>query len=101
MDRRLILLLLTAALAVILGFVLLTPEQSLLAVIYGGYWAMLVLTLLFGWFLLKLARESWPGLADWRNKPRWPVALLIGFGLLLLAHYTHRFQILIRHVMLL
>ncbi len=101
MDRRLILLLLTAALAVILGFVLLTPEQSLLAVIYGGYWAMLVLTLLFGWSLLKLARESWPGLADWRNKPRWPVALVIGCGLLLLAHETYGFKILMDEIMLL
>jgi hypothetical protein len=62
MDRRLVLLLLTAALALILGFVAFTPDQSLRLVIYGGYWAMLLLTLLFGWSLLKLVRDSRAGL---------------------------------------
>jgi hypothetical protein len=101
MDRRLVLLLLTAVLAVIFGFVAFTPEQSLQAVIYGGYWAMLVLTLLFGWSLLKLARESWPDLADWQSKPRWPAALIIGCGLLLLVHEAYGFKILMDEVMLL
>lgn len=101
MDRRFVLLLLSAALALVLGFVTFTPEQSLLAVIYGGYWAMLLLTVLFGWSLLKLARESWTELADWKTKPRWPAAMIIGCGLLLLVHETYGFKILMDEIMLL
>jgi len=101
MDRRLALLLLTSALAIVLGFVAFTPDQSLRAVIYGGYWAMLLLTLLFGRSLLKLARESWSGPIDWKSKPRWPVVLIIGCGLLLLVHETYGFKILMDEVMLL
>lgn len=101
MDRRLVLFLLTAALAVILGFIAFNPEQSLQAVIYGGYWAMLLLTLLFGWSLLKLARDSRADLSGWRDKPRWPAALIIGSGLLLLLHETYGFKILMDEVMLL
>jgi len=101
MDRRSVLFLLTAALAVMLGFVTFTPEQSLQAVIYGGYWAMLLLSLLFGWSLLKLGRDSRAELAGWKDKPRWPVALIIACGLLLLAHETYGFKILMDEVMLL
>jgi hypothetical protein len=101
MDRRLVLLLLNAALAVLLGFWALSPEQSLQTVIYGGYWAMLVLTILFGWSLLKLIRA--PGLEgiDWRNKPRWPMVLVVGCGLLLIIHETYGFKILMDEIMLL
>ena len=101
MDRRIILLLFISVLAVVLGFFSFTPDQSLQAVIYGGYWAMLLLTLLFGRSLLKLARESWAGGVDWRNKPRWPVGLIVGCGLLLLAHEAYGFKILMDEVMLL
>ena len=101
MDRRLVLLILTAALAVILGFWTFTPEQSLQAVIYGGYWAMLLLTLLFGWSLLKLTRDSRSELATWRDRPRWPAGLILGCGLLLLMHETFGFKILMDEVMLL
>ena len=101
MDRRLVLFLLIAALAVILGFVAFTPGQSLQAVIYGGYWAMLLLTLLFGWSLLKLARDSRADMASWTDKPRWPAALVIGCGLLLLIHEAYGFKILMDEVMLL
>ena len=101
MDRRLVLFLLTAALAVILGFAAITPEQSLQAVIYGGYWALLLLTLLFGWSLLKLVRDSRADLAGWKDKPRWPATLVAGCGLLLLLHETYGFKILMDEVMLL
>lgn len=101
MDRRSVLFLLTAALAVMLGFVTFTPEQSLQAVIYGGYWAMLMLSLLFGWSLLKLGRDSRAELAGWKDGPRWPAALIIACGLLLLAHETYGFKILMDEVMLL
>jgi len=41
-----------------LGFLTFTPDQSLQVVIYGGYWAMLLLTALFGRSLFKVARDS-------------------------------------------
>jgi hypothetical protein len=66
MDRRFVLFTLTAALAVILGFFTLTAEQSLIAVIYGGYWAMLGLTVLFGWSLFRISRDSLAGGIAWR-----------------------------------
>jgi len=95
------LLLLTAALALIFGFVTFTPDQSLQAVIYGGYWAMLLLTLLFGWSLLKVARDSGAHLAQLKDLPRWPAGLIAGCGLLLLMHETYGFKILMDEVMLL
>ena len=48
--------------------------------IYGGYWAMLLLTVLFGWSLLKLAREPGPAGESWRSRPRWPAVLIIGLA---------------------
>lgn len=101
MDRRIVLFLLVAGLAVVFGFFALTPEQSLQAVIYGGYWAMLLLTVLFGWALFKVARDSWTGIDDWKTRPRWPAALVVGCGLLLLAHEAYGFKILMDEVMLL
>ncbi len=101
MDRRLVLLCLSAALAVVLGFLTFTPDQSLQAVIYGGYWAMLLLTLLFGWTLFKIARDSRPEWPDWRQGPRWPVLLVTGGSVLLLVHETYGFKILMDEIMLL
>ncbi len=101
MDRRLVLFLLNAALAVVLGFVTFTPDHALKAVIYGGYWAMLLLTVLFGRSLFRLTRETPLRKIDWRNRPRWPVALIVGCGVLLLVHETYGFKILMDEVMLL
>ncbi len=101
MDRRLVLLCLSAALAVVLGFFSFTPDQSLQAVIYGGYWAMLLLTGLFGWSLVRIARDSRTNWPDWRHSPRWPVLLIAGCGLLLLVHEAFGFKILMDEVMLL
>ncbi len=101
MDRRLVLFLLNAALAVVLGFVTFTPDHALKAVIYGGYWAMLLLTVLFGRSLFRLIRETPLRKINWRNRPRWPVALIAGCGVLLLVHETYGFKILMDEVMLL
>jgi hypothetical protein len=101
MDRRLVLLCLSAALAVVLGFFTFTPNQSLQAVIYGGYWAMLLLTVLFSWSLIKVARDSRTEWAEWRQRPRWPALLVVGCSGLLLVHETYGFKILMDEVMLL
>jgi len=101
MDRRFALLLSCAALAVVLGFFSLTPEQSLQAVIYGGYWAMLLLCLLFAWSLRPIGRELWAERGGWRSRPRWPAVLVAGCGLVLLVHESYGFKILMDEVMLL
>ena len=101
MDRRIVLLPLIAALAVVLGFFTFTPDQSLRAVIYGGYWAMLLISILFGRALLRLARNPTAGPIAWRSKPKWPAILVIGCGLLLLVHETYGFKILMDEIMLL
>lgn len=97
----LVLLLLNSALAAVLGFFALTPDQSLRVVIHGGYWAMLVITVLFGRSIWRIARESFPGWAELRARPRWPAALIGGCGLLLLVHEGYGFKILMDEIMLL
>ena len=57
-DLRLRVLLGTAVAALYLGFFAFSADQSVNAVIQGGYWAMLVLTALFVRRLWLLAREE-------------------------------------------
>lgn len=101
MDRRFVLFLLISALAIVLGFFSFTPEQALQMVIYGGYWAVLLLTVTFGWSLFLLARDSKFELTGWREMPRWPGVLIAGCGVLLLVHENYGFKILMDEVMLL
>ncbi|HEY4300815.1 MAG TPA: glycosyltransferase family 39 protein [Candidatus Didemnitutus sp.] len=100
-DRRMTLLVLNGIAALVLGFFTFTPDQSLNAVIHGGYWAMLILTVLFGWSLLRLARKSFSGWSAWRSAPRWPLVLILVCGLVLLVHEAYGFKILMDEVMLL
>lgn len=100
-DRRLIVLLLMTVLALVLGFVVLTNDQSLRAIIYGGYWVMLLISGLFGWSLWKIGRSSWPGWTVVRSASRWPACLIAGCGMLLLVHEPYGFKILMDEVMLL
>jgi len=100
-DRRLALLALTGILALVLGFFSLNPDQSLAAVIHGGYWAMLVLTVLFAWSLAKVGRSAFPGWEAIRAAPRWPAVLVLVGGVVLLVHEAYGFKILMDEVMLL
>ena len=100
-QRRLSLLGLNAALALVLGFFALSPDLSLRAVIYGGYWAMLGLTLTFGWSLWRIAVADLPSWTHWREMPRWPAGLIGACGLLLLVHESYGFKILMDEIMLL
>lgn len=101
-DRRqLALLILNAALALVLGFFTLSGDQSLRAVIYGGYWAMLALTLLFGWLLVRIGLTEFGSGFDWRSRPRWPAVLILVCGGVLLVHESFGFKILMDEVMLL
>lgn len=101
MDRRFILLLLSAALAVVLAFFSVSSDLALQIVIHGGYWMMLLTTLLFVWSLFRLLKQSREILSRWREKPRWPFGLIVGCGVLLLVHETYGFKILMDEVMLL
>lgn len=100
-DRRFILLLLTALLALVFGFFTLTDDQAMRVMIYGGYWFMLLISGLFVWSIGKAARESWPGWTVLRTAPRWPAVLIVACGGLLLVHETYGFKILMDEVMLL
>lgn len=100
-DRRLQLFLVAAVAAVALGFVLLTPEQSLAVLTVGGYWSMLGTFVWFIWSLWQLGRADGVKLArpapgTWR-----PVALVAACGLLLLIHENYGFKILMDEIMLL
>lgn len=97
-DRWLQLFLLSAVAAVVFGFFALSDDHAMRAVIYGGYWAMLVLVALFGRSLWRLGR---PDPAALRAAPRWPAALILGCGTLLLVHEGYGFKILMDEVMLL
>lgn len=99
--RRFFLLILNAALALVLGFFTFSADRSLQAVIYGGYWAMLLLTLLFGWSLWQIARSETAAWSAWRTWPRWPAALITVCGLVLLVHESFGFKILMDEIMLL
>ena len=92
--------LLTAILAVVLGFATLTADQSLRAIIFGGYWVMLLMTALFAWSLWRVACDDWRGWDAWWQAPRWPAALIVACGILLLVHERYGFKILMDEVML-
>jgi hypothetical protein len=93
-----LLLLLNGALAVLLGFVTFTADQSMRLIVYGGYWAMLLLVGLFARSLWRLGRPDWTAM---RSAPRWPAALILACGTLLLVHEGYGFKILMDEVMLL
>jgi len=100
-DRRLVLLGLAGILGLVLGFFALTSDQSMQVMIYGGYWAMLLITGLFFWSLYKLGRADWTGWDMWRNAPRWPAAMIAACGGVLLVHEAYGFKILMDEVLLL
>jgi hypothetical protein len=100
-DRRLLLLALNIPLALLVGFHTFTPDQSMQAIIYGGYWVMLLLTILFGWSLFRVWRESGPSWETIRAAPRWPVLLVTVCGGVLLAQERFGFKILMDEIMLL
>lgn len=100
-DRKLQLLGLISAFAVILGFVAVGDEPALKFVLHAGYWVMLVLTGLLGWALWSAGRTAWLGeQAGWREN-RWPLALVAACGTFLLVHESFGFKILMDEVMLL
>ena len=92
---------LTAGLAVVLGFFTFRADQALGLITTGGYWAILGTTAWFAWTLWPLVKSARPGAL--RSEPTaWAIpALIAGCGLLLLVHETYGFKILMDEVMLL
>lgn len=99
-ERRVQLALLTAVLAVVLGFWAIPTDAGLRLVIYGGYWVILLTTALFVWALWRSVRPTW---AMWRGEPghRWPWAVIAGCTLVLIVHEAYGFKILMDEAMLL
>lgn len=100
-DRRLQLFALAAVLAVLLGFVALSPAQALAFITFGGYWAMLGVFVWYVWSLWRLAREE-----KWRPSQLlaggWKIPVFVcACGLLLLVHEAYGFKILMDEIMLL
>ncbi|QYM78763.1 glycosyltransferase family 39 protein [Horticoccus luteus] len=91
----------TAALALVLGFLTFTPDQSMQLVIYGGYWALLLITVLFGWALWRVLRPAAERWRELRGARKWPAVLVLGCGLVLLVQESFGFKILMDEVMLL
>ncbi|HWA27707.1 MAG TPA: glycosyltransferase family 39 protein [Lacunisphaera sp.] len=100
-DRRLQVLILTAVLAVVLGFVAFTPDQALGLMTSGGYWTILGTTAWFLWTLRPLLLESRPWTLP-KGGDGWAApALVAGCGVLLLVHEAYGFKILMDEIMLL
>ena len=100
-DRRLQVFALVAFTAILLGFVVIPPNEALALMTLGGYWAMLGTFAWFVWSLWRVTRaDGWrptrPSAGQWKI-----VALIAGCGLLLLVHERYGFKILMDEIMLL
>jgi hypothetical protein len=100
-DRRLQLSGVVALLAVIRGFLVLSPTAALAAMTIGGYWAMLGTFSWFVWSLWRAGKES--GFRPVPSGPgAWKIpALILGCGLILIIHESYGFKILMDEIMLL
>src|SRR6218665_1110464 len=92
-DRRLQVFILVALVAVIVGFVAVSPTDALSLMTVGGYWAMLGTFGWFAWSLWRLVRvDGWkpgrPSTGDWQI-----TALIVACGLILLIHENYGFKI--------
>ena len=99
-DRRFIALIVSAVAAVLIGFVLVSPELALSVITRGGYWMMLVLTATAGWSwwrALKPELRQWPN--AWQQQIA-AVGLILGCWILLIVHDPYGFKILMDEAML-
>lgn len=99
MSRRLLLLLLTAALALVLGFWAFTPAQAVAVVRWGGYWLTLAAVAVFVAVLVRSLRDEG---AAWRRWREWaaPVAVALAAAGFLHLHEPHEFKIVADEVVL-
>ena len=99
-DRRCWLLVLTSLLAVVLAFVAIPDSQALALVTHAGFWFVLVAFAIWVWSLWRAfgpdLRAIRPAAVDWVS-----VAFVIGGGVVLLAHESFGFKIVMDELMLL
>ena len=99
-DRRFWLLVLTALLAVVLAFFAIPDAQALALVSYAGFWFVLVAFAIWIWSLWRSfgseLRAIRPANLDWAS-----VALVLIGGVVLLAHESFGFKIVMDELMLL
>jgi hypothetical protein len=99
-DRRALAFLGCAILAVMIGFVAVSPSRALWVMTFGGYWMMLAL---FALWLVSLWRVNDRDLAAWKREfaaPRWPWLVIMVGWLVLLVHDPFGFKILMDEAML-
>lgn len=99
-DRRLWLFVLSAALAVVLGFVAIPDSAAIVFVSKAGFWFVLVAFVLFLQALWRSYREEFLGLRigsiDWAT-----VVVVVLGGTVLLVHESYGFKIVMDEIMLL
>lgn len=99
MPRKVLLLALICALALVLGFWSFTPLQAVTLLKYGGYWMTMAAVVCFVTTTVVSLRDSGPDLAAWRQ---WivPVVVALGAAGFLHLHEPHEFKIVADEVVL-
>jgi len=103
MLRRGILFGLIAVFAVLLGFFSFrsTPGDAVTLVQNFGYWQILLLTVAFGYCLVRSLRSEFHGGAgSWWRTWRWPALAVLGVTAFLHVQEPHEFKILMDEVVL-
>ncbi len=99
-DRRLWLLLLSAFVAFVLGFIAIPDRPAITFVAYTGFWLVLVA---FGLFVRALWQTFQPDFAGWKwRNVDWVSVAVVGLGgVILLVHESFGFKIIMDELMLL
>lgn len=76
--KRLLLFGLSGLLAVVAGWISVTPRQAENLITNGGYYYMLGLFGLFVFYAVRLARARREAWTDWLRRPGWPALVIAG-----------------------
>ena len=76
-GKRLVLFGLSGGLALLLGFVTVTPRQAEALIISAGYYYMLGLFGLLVFFAIRVARPRHAVWSEWLRRPGWPAAAIV------------------------
>jgi hypothetical protein len=76
--KRLLLFGLSGALALLIGFVVVTPHAAEVLIAHAGYYYMLGLFGLFGFYAIRVARPRQAVWSDWLRRPGWPALAIAG-----------------------
>jgi hypothetical protein len=99
-DRRVLLLMASALLAIFLGFVAIPDSAALQLVSHAGFWFVLTAFVIWGWSLYRTFEPSWRGVA-WRRLDGVSIGVVALGGVVLLVHETFGFKIIMDELMLL